>query len=58
MIIQKITYGFVVQNYDTETEKFIDQSFVADDGETWEDEDCEEIEDPPDAYLNFEMIQP
>lgn len=56
-IVKKITVGFVVQEYDTETEKFVSQDFVAGDQVDWEDEDGNAIPDEG-AYLSFEMVQP
>lgn len=58
MKIQKITYGFVVQTFDTETQKFTSQEFIAGDQVEWEDENGDPVEDQPDSYLEFEMIQP
>lgn len=56
-IVKKITTGFVVQEYDTETGKFVSQDFVAGDQVDWEDEDGNAIPEE-DAYLSFEMVQP
>jgi hypothetical protein len=64
MIINKITIGFVTQQFDTETNKFIGQEFTASDEVTWENPD--EIDEPTDAplvngespYLNYDMVQP
>ena len=72
MFINKITVGFVVQRFDTETRKFTEQSFVSSDEATWEDSDGNELNltDDKDAALvfgnggvdepkmNFEMVQP
>ena len=38
MIVKKITSGFVVQTWDTKTETFISQEFVASDEVDYEDE--------------------
>ena len=57
MIVKKITVGFVIQDYDTETKKFVSQEFIAGDQVDWEDEDGNAIPEE-DAYLSFEMIQP
>lgn len=57
MIVKKITVGFVIQDYDTETEKFVSQEFIAGDQVDWEDEDGNAIP-KEDAYLSFEMVQP
>lgn len=34
-IVKKITTGFVIQNYDTDTERFVSQEFVAGDQVDW-----------------------
>jgi hypothetical protein len=66
MIVKKITVGFVIQDYDTETEKFVSQEFIAGDQVDWEDEEGTNL-DPDDfvvkgdgtlPYLPFEMVQP
>ena len=56
-IVKKITVGFVIQEYDTETGKFVSQEFMAGDQVDWEDEDGNAIP-KEDAYLSFEMVQP
>ena len=60
MIINKITTGFVIQEYDTELRKFISQEFIAGDESDYEDLNGNSMEglmsDFP--YLPFEMIQP
>lgn len=65
MIINKITVGFVVQQYDTELKKFVGQSFSAADEVTWENPSGITMEAPetdsgnnPEPYLNFDMVQP
>jgi len=66
MLISKVTSGFVVQSFDTETRKFTDQRFVAGDDVKWEKENGDpinenevhwkrEVDEP---YLPFDMIQP
>ena len=56
MIKKKITTGFVIQTFDTETGKFIEQDFIA--GESvWEDERGEPTEHQ-EEYLPFDMKQP
>jgi hypothetical protein len=57
MIVNKITNGFVVQQFDTETRRFIGQEFIADDEVTFEDEYGERVK-PFDENLAFEMKQP
>lgn len=58
MKIQKITNGFVIQVFDTETQKFTSQEFIGGDQVEWETENGRPVEDQPDEYLSFEMIQP
>jgi hypothetical protein len=68
MIINKITTGFVVQKFDTETRKFISQEFIAGDETEWETVSGRPVGHDADLiygkggvdepYLNFEMIQP
>ena len=71
-IICKITVGFVSQRFDTETRRFVNQEFIANDGVTWENEMGDELNmsdnkdltliygqggvDEP--TLNMEMVQP
>lgn len=66
MIVKKITTGFVIQEYDTETGKWNSQEFIASDSTEWEDEEGnavdvwalkteENIEIP---YLSFDMVPP
>lgn len=58
MILNKITTGFVVQQYDTETKKFVSQEFIAGDEVVWE-ESGEQVDSPENnPYLYFHMIQP
>lgn len=70
-VIKKITVGFVVQSYDTETRRFLYQEFVASDAHHWEDQEgnplTEANEDLALIYgqggvdepnLNLEMVQP
>lgn len=63
MIIQKITSGFVVQKYDTVSQRFISQEFVA--GDECDYESDGETVDPSllevdgrEVYLPYEMVQP
>jgi hypothetical protein len=58
-LIKKITFGFVVQVYDTENQSFVSQEFVA--GDQVEVEDMEG--NPVDEYMTpnyfpFDMVQP
>lgn len=62
MKIKKITTGFVVQVFDTDTNKWESQEFVAGDSE-YETEEGEALgawDDNPaeDNYLPFDMKQP
>jgi hypothetical protein len=64
MIVNKCTVGFVLQRFDTETGKWIDQDFIAGDEVTYEDEEGKTV-DPEDLhvggkepYLPLEMVQP
>ena len=65
MILKKITVGFVIQSYDTTTNKFISQDFTAADEVTWETENGNQVDAPDtnngdisEPYLNFDMVQP
>jgi len=65
MVIKKITYGFVIQNFDTDKQEFINQEFVAGDqvefeidGDGINEEDFEDRLVSHDGYLPFEMVQP
>ena len=57
MIVKKITVGFVVQSYDTNAKKFIEQNFTAGDQVDYEDEFGEPVESFSE-YLAFDMVQP
>jgi len=60
-IIKKITYGFVIQEYDDELEQFVSQEFVAGDQVEHEDEDGNPVDDLTASsipYLEFDMVQP
>ena len=57
MILNKIIVGFVCQQYDTEKNQFINQSFIA--GAQWEDIYGDETRTPDNApTLNTDMVQP
>lgn len=59
MIINKITVGYVTQQFDTKTKRFVSQAFIAGDGVSWETEGGESTEEPEDAgYLPLDMKQP
>ena len=59
MIIKKITTGFVIQEFDTETGLFVAQEFVAGDQVDYEDEEGEKVDsEGVDGYLPFDMVQP
>jgi hypothetical protein len=71
-MINKITVGFVVQRFDPNTRRFVEQSFVAADHSTWEDSDGNELDPTNDKdaeliygkggvdepSMNLEMVQP
>jgi hypothetical protein len=57
MIVNKITTGFVIQRFDTETRQFVAQEFIAGDQVDFENEYSEPVESF-DEYLPFEMKQP
>ena len=73
MILNKVTLGFVVQQFDTETRKFIGQEFIGDGDHVWEDSDTgEPVDLTKEPYaesvygkggvdepkLNLDMVQP
>jgi hypothetical protein len=71
MIINKITTGFVIQQFDTETQKYIGQSFIASDDVQYENLDGEPLDyegmaednfgpcaPNGEPYLPFDMVQP
>ena len=65
MLIRKITTGFVIQTFDTETKQFTNQEFIAADQVEVEDVNGNPLDeagnDIPaefDEYLPFEMVQP
>jgi hypothetical protein len=57
MIVNKITTGFVVQQFDTDTRSFVSQEFVASDQVEFENQDGEGAASF-DEYLPFDMKQP
>jgi hypothetical protein len=58
MIINKITNGFVIQEFDTETNKFIHLEFCASDECAIENKHGEAVDIAIDEYLSFDMVQP
>jgi len=61
--IHKITTGFVIQDFDTEKEKFVGQNFIASDQVDIENNEgnpvSEEIRNKVSkCYLPFQMLQP
>ena len=60
MKISKITPGFVVQTYDTKTGRCIEQSFVAGDDVSYENENGDPVDwrEKEDACQPFDMMQP
>jgi hypothetical protein len=64
MIVRKITYGFVIQKFDTNAHRFVSQEFTAGDQCEYEDEYIEKVEskllevEGQEVYLPFDMVQP
>ena len=64
MLVNKVTAGFVVQVFDTESRRFVSQQFVAGDQCDYEDKDGDPVDskalevDGKEAYLPFDMVQP
>lgn len=59
MIVKKITTGFVIQYFETETQKFLSQEFIAGDEVEVEDLEGNSLdEDEVSEYLPFDMVQP
>jgi len=65
MIYSKITYGYVIQTYDSETGDCTDQQFVADERVERQDQEGEPIPDDQIEELantekecSFDMVQP
>ena len=65
MFINKITDGFVIQTFDTETGKFVSQEFIAGNESDYENKETAEavssellIVDGVEVYLPFDMKQP
>ena len=65
MQVKKITPGFVIQTFDTETGKWVSQEFIASDETVYEnadseqfDEDGGDLEGADESYLPFYMVQP
>ena len=56
-IVKKITTGFVVQEFDTESQQFVSQEFIAGDDVQFENEMGESVEEI-EKSLNFDMKQP
>jgi len=63
MIVSKVTTGFVTQRFDTSTQEWLDQQFIAGDEceyEDWEGNPVDPADElpTPEPYLRFEMKQP
>jgi hypothetical protein len=64
MIVTKIINGFVAQQFDTDTGKFLNQDFIGSDDRCWETKNGEPLDFVPktangdEPYLNMEMVQP
>lgn len=57
MIVKKITTGFVIQSFDTNTRKYTGQEFIAGDQVDYETETGVPVESFSE-YLAFDMVQP
>jgi hypothetical protein len=68
MIVNKISVGYVLQKFDTNTGKFVAQEFVSANEVSYEDEngngitgwgvDVQSLMPEPEPYLPFYMVQP
>jgi len=64
MLVNKVTTGFVIQVFDTETGRFVSQEFVAGDDCQYEDKEGNVVDsellkvEGKEAYLPFDMVQP
>lgn len=60
MKIRKVTPGFVVQTYDTDTGRCVEQAFIAGDEVAYEDEHGDPVDwqEQPEAYQPLDMVQP
>ena len=62
MIVNKITHGYVIQKFDSETKEFLGQEFVSSFDVVFEDDRAEILEgyedDDEDYYRNYLMVQP
>jgi len=60
MKVNKITPGYVVQVYDVNTGRCVEQRFIAGDEVDYEDPDGNPVDwkEAPDAYQPFDMVQP
>lgn len=59
MIVNKITHGFVIQQFDDHSGRCIAQDFIAGDNVEWETISGEPISCPEnETYQPFEMVQP
>jgi len=61
-MIQKITNGYVIQNFDEKSGKCVEQHFIAGDSCEWEDSENSpgtHIDEPVNIeYFPYNMIQP
>ena len=66
MTVNKITTGFVIQTFDTETNEWVNQEFISDSVVVWENEEGNPLDldsftiqqEGSLPYLPFNMIQP
>ena len=65
MLLKKITTGYVIQTFDTNSKKFVAQTFSAGDECSYEDENGNIVspsklkdENGDEIYLHYDMFQP
>ena len=64
MIVNKVTVGFVIQQFDTDTNEWVGQDFCAGDDVSYEDNETgEPVSDEiagkvSNYYFEFNMVQP
>ena len=57
--VNKITTGYVIQEFDSDTGKCLNQTFIAGDSVDWEDDCGHPIDEPAkSSYFPLDMIQP
>lgn len=58
MLINKITTGFVIRVFDTDTGKYVSQNFTAGEVEYEEQDGTPTDDSKNETYLPFDMVQP